>query len=242
MSEDKTAPAAEATAEPVQPVSDAGTETPVVESTPAAAPMDWSDLPAWAHKKYRKLETRDQQRERELQQMRSELELLRVQNGGQEQQPNHASEAQNMSIERIREAVRLEEGMKQIGARGVAEIPTYQQSVQALLENFGADLAGRPDFYEVLMEMPDAHKVVHALGRDPETVSSLLEKTPAQLAASMVRYADKLNTKTVKPVSNAPAPSQPIATTGKTETGYREDMSNEEYFEWRKRQGSKWHR
>lgn len=220
---------------PDQQAPDTGTEA----STPEGGKVDAAPnpgTPAWVQKKIDKMTFKLREAQRVAEQLRLENESLK--GGTQEQQESRTAP---VSLEKIREQVRLEEKMTQIGAQGLREIPTYTTAVSSLFAQFGDELNNRQEFFETLIELPDAHKVVHALALDPEAVASLLDKSPAQLAIGLARFADKVNKPaTPKPISKAPAPAAPISSPGRTETGYRPDMSMQEWVEMEKARGSKY--
>jgi hypothetical protein len=64
-----------------------------------------------------------------------------------------------------------------------------------------------PEFFKSIVELDDAHKVLHALGSNPEEAARILALSPLKQGRELERLAAKpAPKKAVKPVSNAPEP------------------------------------
>lgn len=99
------------------------------------------------------------------------------------------------------------------------------------LRNFGM-LGGLPqEFLEIASSMPDGHKVLYALGKNPEEASRVLSLPPLQMAMELARVADKVTKQPSKAVSGAPAPIQPVDGTVKGSSEPPENI--DDWMRWR---------
>lgn len=99
------------------------------------------------------------------------------------------------------------------------------------LRNFGM-LGGLPqEFLEIASTMPDGHKVLYALGKNPEEASRVLSLPPLQMAMELARVSDKVTKQPTKAVSGAPAPIQPVDGTAKGSSEPPENIND--WMRWR---------
>lgn len=94
---------------------------------------------------------------------------------------------------------------------GKAEFPNFEDAVK----NLG--MLGAPlEFFQGVVGLEDAHRVLHALGSNPDEASRILALSPLQQGRELERLAAKAPAKTAKPVSNAPDPiSNTVTGSGK---------------------------
>ncbi len=109
------------------------------------------------------------------------------------------------------------------------------------LKNFSM-LGGIPTpMLETLTEMPNAHKVLRAIGKDPELAEKVLKMTPMKMAMELARIESGLEKPAMpKPVSTAPKPIIPIDSGARGEED-PEKMSTAQWIQWReKNKKSRW--
>lgn len=91
---------------------------------------------------------------------------------------------------------------------------------------------------ETVIEMPDGHKILYAIGKDPELAEKISKLSPARQALEVGRLEASLKKPVAKPVSNAPAPIKPVDT-GSRASDDPEKMSMEEFVVWREKETTK---
>ena len=230
-----TAPEVEQTQAVSEQPQDARTEQATEATKPQGEDFDWKAA------RFRREREKRQRMDAENAALRTELELLRrAQQSGEpvgEQQPGQ----QQVDIAALRtQAVREAElGLKarEVGERGRTEFSDYTARVGEMLHDYESELSQRPDFWEAVLELPDPHKMVYHLAQTPGQIDALLDLSPAKLGVQLGNMNAKLSAPKAKPVSKAPPPPSPIQGNGNTQVGYRPDMSQDEYREWRKTQG-----
>jgi hypothetical protein len=86
---------------------------------------------------------------------------------------------------------------------------------------------------EAVTQLPDAHKVLHHLGSNMDEAARILSLAPVPMALELAKLSQ--SAPKPKPVSKAPPPIKPIDGQP-TGTKSPEDMSMEEWVEWREAQ------
>lgn len=209
-------PVAEATEPEADGAAEAESETPQGEAKPEK--MDWRERRRIEETNKRK------QAEAERDELRKEIERLR----GPAPATDDETTTQPKAIEDIRREER-ENARREIEAeqqsRSFAEATgrvlkagqTAYQDFDAkraeLVENFGEQLAARPDFFEAIVEMPNGHDVFYALASDPDQAESVLSLTPVKMAMALAKIASDVGKPAApvsKPISKAPAPIRPV--------------------------------
>jgi hypothetical protein len=168
----------------------------------------------------------------EVQQVRDQL--ARLQQGDTTQQPVGdvqtlvKQEAQRMVAEQT-----FNETCNKVYAAGKAEFPDFDQAV-ANLQMVGVSR----DFIELATTSDAGAKLLHHLGTDLDEAARIAALSPVQMARELTKLEFKLGQKTVKPVSNAPAPISPIAG---TKGGSKDpaEMTDAEFANWRRSQIAK---
>jgi hypothetical protein len=90
-----------------------------------------------------------------------------------------------------------------------------------------------PDLIEAVTQLPDAHKVLYALGQNMDEAARVLSLPPVPMAMALARLS--MSGPKSKPVSNAPPPIRPIDGTPRGQVD-PQDMSIEEWMKWREDQ------
>jgi hypothetical protein len=219
-------PPAEVSTEP-----GAGQTTEAVEQTQQEKPKnDWvqrriDQLTREKHEEKRQREALEQQ----LQQYRQPTE--------QTQQPNQ----RQMSADDVRaEAKRLiqqekfDDACNKVFDAGKTEFPDWDSSLRTFQMLGGAS----PEFLEAVTAMDAGHKVLHHLGQNPETAERLLSLPPLRMALELARLESTVGQAKPKPVSNAPAPINPIG--GRSAPVEPEEFATTaDQIAWWKKHGSK---
>lgn len=223
-------PVTEAAVEtPATPVEtpDAGTGT---ENTqPETAPVK-DDMPHWAIKKIGKATAKLRSAEQERDAYRAELDRLRSQQQTDSPaQPTVANVDPIQLASVLKQQIRTEEASNRTYEAGLKEFSDFDAVCNTAGQHFKEEFLARPDFFEALNELPDAHKVYYALAKNPDELSRILEQPTAKMAVTLARKASEIAQVRPKAISNAPRPVTPIGGTARVDTGYRPDMSMEEY-------------
>jgi len=188
----------------------------------------------WVQRRIDQL-TREKHEERR---QREELEArLR-----QYQQPaDSQSQPKQMTADEIRaEAKRLiqeekfNDACNKVFDAGKTEFPDWDSSLRTFQMLGGAS----PEFLEAVTAMDAGHKVLHHLGQNPEVAERLLSLPPLRMALELARLETTVGQAKPKPVSNAPAPINPIG--GRSSPVEPEEFASAaEQIAWWKKHGSK---
>ena len=109
------------------------------------------------------------------------------------------------------------------------------------LKNFNMQ-GGIPDqLLQTLVEMPNAHKVLYTVGKDPELIEKMIKLPPMKMAMELARLEQNVDKPAAPaPVSGAPRPITPIDA-GARASEDAEKMSTAEWMQWReKNKKSRW--
>jgi len=157
-----------------------------------------------------------------------------------ELQPQQETTGQPMTAEQIRseakrliEQERFDEACNKVFDAGKGEFGGDWDSSLRTFQMLGG---ASPDFLQAITSMDHGHKVLHALGQDPETAERVLSLPPLRMALELARLEAKVGASapTPKPVSKAPAPITPVG--GKSApVEPAEFASTAEYIAWKKR-------
>ncbi len=131
---------------------------------------------------------------------------------------------------------------KQASAR--EEIPDYSEVVDA------SELPVAGHVGELLMEHEHGAKVVYDLAKNPELLDKLNEMSPARAAFEIAKMAAKHDKPATPPVpspkpaavSKAPPPPKANVGAGRSTAPSLDEMSHDEYREFRRKQGANWAR
>jgi hypothetical protein len=153
-------------------------------------------------------------REREALQRAADLEARLAALNPEEAAKPDLAEIAKQERERAKQEIREEERRNAFNhecnmthAKGVAEFSDFDRSIDSLkLLGVMSDTLIHAAF-----EAGDAHKVLYALGRNPEEAERISGLSPERMGAAVAKFALKaVPTLTVKPVSKAPQPIKPI--------------------------------
>jgi len=171
--------------------------------------------PAWVERRFAEMTRSRHDAERRAEALERDLaNALALAKAGStesddQQQPAQRQAAPVNDDQRIQQAAsqlvetqRFNERSNEVYNTGKAEHPDFDES----LKNLGM-LGASPEFFRSIVELDDAHKVLHALGSNPEEAARILALSPLKQGRELERLASKpAPKKTTKPVSNAPDP------------------------------------
>ena len=144
------------------------------------------------------------------------------------QQPNIDELVEKRAAEKAQHQAIAERGQS-VSKVGAEQYPDFQSAVVTL------DALGiSQDSVESILGMDDAHKVIYALGKNPEEASRILSLPPVQQGRELERLALKAAQPAPKAVSKAPAPITTLDGSTTVETDPSK-MSMAEWAKWREK-------
>lgn len=213
---------------------DTGAEEQSTESQEGKDPNAWalkriSELTRQRHEAERKAEASTGEAAR----YRMLVEQLRA--GGETdatdvnaQQPNIDELVEKRAAEKAQHQAIAMRGQS-VSKVGAEQYPDFQSAVVTL------DALGiSQDSVESILGMDDAHKVIYALGKNPEEASRILSLPPVQQGRELERLSLKAAQPAPKAVSKAPAPITPLDSSATVETDPSK-MSMAEWAKWREK-------
>lgn len=120
----------------------------------------------------------------------------------------------------------------------IAKIPDYLETV----EPFVNDELGQFSDQARQSIVESGPQVLHYLATHPDDVERIAKLSPLRQAIEIGKLEDKTKVPAARTVSKAPAPITPAPQGRNAAPGYSENMSDQEYREWRKSQGATWAR
>lgn len=118
--------------------------------------------------------------------------------------------------------------------RGASEFNDFTQRCN-VVASLGA--TERPEFMQIITDMPDGHRVVAALADDPDETSRILQLPAHKMALELARYTPKPAKKTQ--VSAAPAPIRPVDGAAAPTRGNPDNWSVEDHIKHRQERESR---
>lgn len=182
----------------------------------------------WFTKRIAELTRLNEEKARVLAQAERELQRYRP-----APDPNAPPDVEALATQRAAELVAEREynaACNASHAAGVAAFPDFGEAMQQLAASGGIP---RP-LIEAALETGEAHKVLYALGRDPEEAMRIGGLTPARMGVALA----KLAAKPVAPpaVTRAPSPVRSIGGGSAKPAEDPERMSMDEFSAWRAKQ------
>ena len=117
-----------------------------------------------------------------------------------------------------------------VAEAGKDEYPDFDQSLRTFQM-----LGGIPTgLLETITEMPNAHKILYSLGKDPDLAERVVKMSPGKQALELARMESSLGKPVTKAVSSAPPPVRPIDATSRA-VDDPEKMSMDEFVKWREK-------
>jgi len=205
------------------------------ETTPETDP-EHKETPAWVQRRIDQLtrEKHEERRRREAleAQIAKPAETSTDTPLTQEQIEARAGEIAQARLKQTK----FDEACNTAYTKGKTEFQDFDET----LRTFGMLGGLTPEFLEVATDLPDGHKVLYALGKNPDEASRVMSLPPLKMAAELARMADKLGKPAPTSVSGAPAPITPVDGTTRVEKD-PERMSTDEWMRWRNETLSKSH-
>ena len=148
---------------------------------------------------------------------------------GQEEKPNLTeAEIDRLAEEKARQKEFVRD-CNQIYDNGKGEFEDWEQALNVFAE-VGNGLT-RPIVEAVMAASQYPHRVLYALSQDKDEAARIMALGPVQMAVAIAKI-EEVAPKTKK-VSKAPEPIKPLETTKKTGEKDPEDMTAEEFRDWR---------
>jgi len=222
-----------------QTVNDSSEEVTGQEGAEVAeeAPQN-HDVPEWARKRFGELtkqrteaEAKAQRESQEKERLAMELARLRAgqqpdqqqhQQPGQTQQPANEDERIRQEAQRIVQAQQFDERCNQTYNQGVTEFQDFDAALNNL-HLVGISQQALAD----ITTMPDSHKILYQLGKNPGNAERILAMSPMQMGIELAKLSTAAPAQ--KPVSRAPAPISPVGGAATAEPDYSK-LSDDEWF------------
>jgi hypothetical protein len=188
------------------------------EADPQAAQVEeqkQDKTPAWVERRFSEMTRARHDAQREAEVAKAEADtykrLLEATQRGEQAAPNQQpvvrapvndDERIQQAAQKLNEQQSFNQRCNSVFETGKAEFPTFEDSVK----NLGM-MGVSQDFIAGVVGLDDAHKVLHALGSNPDKAIRILSLPALQQGRELERLASKVPAKAAsKPVSNAPDP------------------------------------
>lgn len=155
-------------------------------------------------------------------------------NSQQSQQRQMSADDVRAEAKKLLQQEKFDDACNKVFDAGKTEFPDWDSSLRTFQMLGGAS----PDFLEAITAMDAGHKVLHHLGQNPETAERVLSLPPLRMALELARLETSAGQAKPKPVSNAPAPINPIG--GRSAPVEPEEFATTaEQIAWWNKHGSK---
>lgn len=235
----------ENTQENEEQTTESATETEATEQTTeqpgeVEQEKDSKKIPAWAQARMDELafEGREEKRKRLAAERRAEELLTRIQNPTEEPKEPEVltSQAQIEKLAEQKAAQMLRDSQFNDRCNSVYEAGKEEYSdFDDALGTFSRLGGVSRDLLEVVVELPDSHKVIHHLGSNPEDAQRVLKLSPTKMAIELTKISQNLG-KEKKPVSAAHKPVRPVDGRSSANKDLHEIESTSEWMKKREAQ------
>lgn len=220
-----------------QPASEVSTE-PGAEQTAAAVEQTQQEKPKndWVQRRIDQLTREKHEEKRQREALEQQLQQYRqpADTTQQPQQRQMSADDVRAEAKRLIQQEKFDDACNKVFDAGKTEFPDWDSSLRTFQMLGGAS----PEFLEAVTAMDAGHKVLHHLGQNPETAERLLSLPPLRMALELARLESTVGQAKPKPVSNAPAPINPIG--GRSAPVEPEEFASAaEQIAWWKKHGSK---
>lgn len=192
-----------------------GNEEAALQEGTEATEEPGSKTPEWVQRRFNEMTRARHEAERKEQEATNRANTYErlvesMRNGDQpqgqqpaQQQPARSDEDRiRAEAQKLNDVDRFNQRSNEVYASGTAEFKDFDNA----LKNLGM-LGASPEFFQSIVDLDDSHKVLHALGSNPEEASRILSLPPLRQGRELERLASKSKVAAPKkPVSNAPAP------------------------------------
>lgn len=240
MKDEKTAPPAEEETKASETTDDKVQDTET-EKTPPTDATETVAEPAKKQAWYTKVITREAAEKREA---KREAELYKRQNadllaaladkGTDPSKPKTENTLTQTEVDRRADekatAILFNRECDKVAEQGHEEFNDFGESL-TVLQSFGNNYQA---LLPMVVEMPDAHKVLYHLGKNPDEAEQLLSLPPTKMAMRLAKLENELAKG--KTISNAPAPIKPIAAKSKASFDPNDpNCDRDEWSKWREK-------
>lgn len=205
-----------------QNTSDAAVEQPQGEGGQNKAAEEKKPQTPWFQTRIDKLTAEKYEKAREVENLRAELAAARntgrVAEGAAPEAANGApttqAEIERLADQKARQITaeqRFNEACNSVYTKGTEEYTDFKDAV-ATLNMVGVTT---PEFLSIVTDMPEAHKILHHLGNNPDDAARIAGLSPTKQAYELARIEASLGVKKSVPISKAPAPISTIDGRGK---------------------------
>lgn len=113
----------------------------------------------------------------------------------------------NQAAEELVARQKTAENIKNIIAEGNKEFADFDESTSVLADALGDSFRAAAD---LLIEIPEAHKIIQHLGNDPEEAIRIFSLSPVKQVMELTKLSDKITTPKDKKITKAPDPIKPV--------------------------------
>jgi len=137
----------------------------------------------------------------------------------------------------LAETNRFNEKCNKIAEQGKESFPGFDAALANLSAVGALGANSNPAFLQTVAELPEAHKLLHHLGNNPDEAARINSLPPVKMAIELAKIEAKITTMQAKPTSKAPPPITPVTGTGGANSDLASpDMSMEEFSRIRAKQ------
>jgi hypothetical protein len=209
----------------------AGQTTEAVEQTQQEKPKN-----DWVQRRIDQLTREKHEEKRQREALEQQLRQYQQPADNSQQPPQRQMSADEVRAEakRLIQQEKFDDACNKVFDAGKSEFQDWDSSLRTFQMLGGAS----PDFLEAITAMDAGHKVLHHLGQNPEVAERVLSLPPLRMALELARLESTVGQAKPKPVSNAPAPINPIG--GRSAPVEPEEFATAaEQIAWWKKHGSK---
>jgi len=221
-----------------QPASDVSTAPGAGQTAEQVEQQAQQEKPKndWVQRRIDQLtrEKHEEKRQREALEQQLRQYQQPADNSQQPQQKQMTADEIRAEAKRLIQQEKFDDACNKVFDAGKTEFPDWDSSLRTFQMLGGAS----PEFLEAVTAMDAGHKVLHHLGQNPEVAERLLSLPPLRMALELARLESTVGQAKPKPVSNAPAPINPIG--GRSAPVEPEEFASAaEQIAWWKKHGSK---
>lgn len=221
-----------------QPASEVSTEPGAGQTAEQVEQQAQQEKPKndWVQRRIDQLTREKHEEKRQREALEAQLRQYQqpAETSQQPQQRQMSADDVRAEAKRLIQEEKFNEACNKVFDAGKTEFPDWDSSLRTFQMLGGAS----PEFLEAVTAMDAGHKVLHHLGQNPEVAERLLSLPPLRMALELARLETTVGQAKPKPVSNAPAPINPIG--GRSSPVEPEEFASAaEQIAWWKKHGSK---
>jgi hypothetical protein len=221
-----------------QPAQEVSTEPGAGQTAVETTEQPQQDKPKndWVQRRIDQLTREKHEEKRQREALEQQLRQYQQPADNSQQPPQRQMSADEVRAEakRLIQQEKFDDACNKVFDAGKSEFQDWDSSLRTFQMLGGAS----PDFLEAITAMDAGHKVLHHLGQNPEVAERVLSLPPLRMALELARLESTVGQAKPKPVSNAPAPINPIG--GRSAPVEPEEFATAaEQIAWWKKHGSK---